>query len=71
MLFCLENDYPEACGMTKETADDGNITRLLKSYKSWNNQHFTFQLLLTLDFITRGIRIAFYLDIMLSIYLQT
>ena len=38
--FAWNYYYPEACGMTKETADDGNITRLLKSYKSWNNQHF-------------------------------
>ena len=32
--------YPEACGLKKESADDGNITRLLKSYKFWNNNHF-------------------------------
>ena len=32
--------YPEACGMRNETANDGNITRLLKSYKYWDNHHF-------------------------------
>ena len=32
--------YPEACGLRNEKADDGNITRLLKSYKSWYNNHF-------------------------------
>ena len=31
--------YPEACGMRNETANDGNITRLLKSYKYSYNNH--------------------------------
>ena len=32
--------YPEGCGMRNETANDGNITRLLKSYKYFDNFHF-------------------------------
>ena len=32
--------YPEACGMRNETANDGNITRLLKSYKYHYNNHY-------------------------------
>jgi hypothetical protein len=32
--------YPEACGVRNETAKDGNITRLLKSYKYYDNNHF-------------------------------
>ena len=32
--------YPEACGMRNETANDGNITRLLKSYKYFYNYRF-------------------------------
>ena len=32
--------YPEACGMRNETASDGNITRILKSYKWYDNYHY-------------------------------
>ena len=32
--------YPQACGMKDEKVEDGNITRLLKSYKRTNNNHF-------------------------------
>lgn len=32
--------YPQACGMKDEEAEDGNITRLLKSYRRTNNNHF-------------------------------
>ena len=32
--------YPEACGMRNETANDGNITKLLKSYTWFDNHHY-------------------------------
>ena len=32
--------YPEVCGLREETAEDGNLTKLLKSYKWTSNNHF-------------------------------
>ena len=32
--------YPDDCGLKEGPAEDGNLTRLLKSYKRWNNNHF-------------------------------
>ena len=39
-MFTWYHYFPEACGMRNEKADDGNITRLLKSYKWDFNDHF-------------------------------
>ena len=39
-MFTWYHYFPEACGMRNEKADDGNITRLLKSYKWQFNDHF-------------------------------
>ena len=32
--------YPDDCGLKNGSADDGNITRFLKSYNYFNNQHY-------------------------------
>ena len=32
--------YPDHCGLKEGTAEDGNLTRLLRSYKQWDNEHF-------------------------------
>ena len=32
--------YPDDCGLKEGPAEDGNLTRLLKSYKRWSNKHF-------------------------------
>ena len=39
-MFSWYHYFPEACGMRNEAAADGNITRLLQSYKWHFNDHF-------------------------------